>query len=120
MEQTDQIRPDEEGLDIDALLRANVARVFSERDPQRRIVAMAELWSPDPVLYEHDAAFAGAQAISAHLDQLHARLPVDTVFEPAGPAVGHHGAAMIKWKAHVPGHPVHTTGIDMAFVKEGR
>jgi hypothetical protein len=117
-QQTDQIQTDGDGYDT--LLRANVARVFNERDSQRRLAAMAELWSPDPILYERDALLVGVQNISGHLDELHRRLPAGTVFEPTGQVVGHHGTAILKWKAHANGHRTHTTGTDVVFVQDGR
>ena len=41
-----------ETINFDALMRANVARVFSERDVGRRRAALEELYTDDAKLYE--------------------------------------------------------------------
>jgi len=111
-------------VDFDGLLRANMAQVFNERDPVKRLAALDcgfnRLWTDQPVLYEHEAAISGAEAISANLSALHQRLPDGTVFTPVGRATVHHGCALLKWSASAPGRSVHTTGTDVAFVRDGR
>ena len=114
MTQTDQIVPDEAGFDFDPLLRANVERVFNERDPQPRLAARDELWSADPVLLERNEGFAGTHAISGAVEAPPAMLPPGTVFTPAARAMGHHGVGILPWKAGQPTGPADATGTDVA------
>ncbi len=107
-------------FDYDALLRANIARVFNERDDARRMAAMADLWSENPIMYEAEEAFAGREAVSRNVAELHARLPAGTVFTPLAPAIGHHDTAILRWSAAVPGETPHVFGTDMAHLADGR
>ena len=108
-----------ETTDYDALMRANLARVFGERDATRRIEAIRELYAEDAVLHEPQASATGHAAISEAVSTLLASLPPDFVFTAAGPAVGHHGLGRLNWRAGPPGGPVAVTGTDVARVEGG-
>jgi hypothetical protein len=107
-------------FDYETLLRANMLRVFNERDDEHRAAAIAELWTDDPVMYEANHAFAGRRAVSSNVSELHNRLPAGTMFTPITTTVGHHGTAILRWAAAVPGEQPHTFGTDLAFVEDGR
>lgn len=106
--------------DYDRLLRANLERVFNERDPGKRRVAIAELFSTEPIMYEPDAVVVGQEAISAVAGQLLDRFGPDFTFVARGAAVGHHGMASLRWKAGPAEEPAIVTGIDTAEVRDGR
>jgi hypothetical protein len=108
-----------ETADYDASMRANLARVFGERDATRRIEAIRELYAEDAVLHEPQASASGHAAISEAVSTLLASLPPDFVFTAAGPAVGHHGLGRLNWRAGPPGGPVAVTGTDVARVEGG-
>jgi SnoaL-like domain len=108
-----------ETADYDALMRANLARVFGERDATRRIEAIRELYAEDAVLHEPQASATGYAAISEAVSTLLASLPPNFVFAAAGPAVGHHGLGRLNWRAGPPGGPVAVTGTDVARVEGG-
>ena len=42
-------------IDVDALMQANVVRVFNERNSDRRRAALAELYAEDATLYDPEA-----------------------------------------------------------------
>ncbi len=109
-----------ETIDFDALMKANLARVFGERDRGRRRAALDELYTADAKLYEPDNVFAGRDAINGAVDALIARLPPGFVFTPNGIAVGHHGLGRLTWRAGPPGGPAAVTGTDVAQVEAGR
>jgi SnoaL-like protein len=114
-------RPDvKETTDFDALMRANVARVFSERDVGRRRAAIEELYAPDAKLYEPDSVFTGREAIDGAVAALIARLPPEVAFAPVGIAVGHHGLGRLVWRAAPPGGAAVVTGTDVVQVEAGR
>jgi hypothetical protein len=107
-------------IDIDALMHANVARVFNERNADRRRAALTELYAKDATLYDPEGVATGQEAISGAIDQLLQTLPPDFVFTAAGQAVGHNGAARLFWQVGPPNGPVAITGTDVALLEEGR
>ena len=108
-----------ETIDIDALMRANLTRVFSERDPTRRIAAIREIYAPDAVLYEQEAAVKGPDAISQAVTDLQANMPPDFIFTAVRPALGHNGVARLQWTGGQPGKPPIVTGLDVAHIEGG-
>lgn len=88
-----------ETINFDALMRANLARVFGERDVGRRRAALEELYTADAKLYEPDSVSTGRDAICGAVEALIARLPPKLVFTPVGIAVGHHGLGRLAWRA---------------------
>ena len=101
-------------------MKANLVRVFGERDRGRRRAALDELYTADAKLYEPDNVFTGRDAINGAVDALIARLPPGFVFTPNGIAVGHHGLGRLTWRAGPPGGPAAVTGTDVAQVEAGR
>lgn len=104
----------------DELMRANLTRVFGERDPQRRDDAIRELYSEDAVLNEPHARSVGHAEICDAVRHLLKSLPPDFVLHTVGPAVGHHGAGRLQWRSGPPTGPVVVTGTDVALFKNGR
>ena len=109
-----------DGTDVDALMQANVVRVFNERNPDRRRAALGELYTEDATLYDPDTVATGREAISAAVDHLLRTLPPGFVFTATGHAVGHNGAARLFWRAGPPDGPVAITGTDVAHIEDGR
>jgi len=106
--------------DIDHLLRANLERVFNQRNDAARAAAIAELYGADPVMYEPDGVVEGRDAISATAGRLLVQFGRDFAFVPEGRAVGHHGLAVLRWHAGPKGGPVAVTGTDVAQIVGGR
>jgi hypothetical protein len=109
-----------EYLDYDGLMRANAIRVFSERDPVRRMDAIRELYAVDAVLIEPEGVFKEEAAISNAVTELLSKLPPTFAFTPSGPAIGHHGVGRLFWNAGPPNGPFAVTGMDIAHFKDGR
>jgi hypothetical protein len=106
--------------DHEWLLRANLERIFNERDAALRAEALAELYVEAPTMYEPDAVVFGRDAISATAGHLLESFGPAFRFVPAGPAVGHHGLAALRWRAGPEGGPVAVTGTDVAEIVDGR
>lgn len=106
--------------DYNHLLHANLARVFTERDAAKRDAAIAELYVADPIMYEPDNVVKGRAAISAAAGRLLEQFGASFRFTPAGPVVGHHGLAMLRWEGGSEGEPVAVTGTDVAEIVDGR
>ena len=109
-----------EAVDFDALMQANLVRVFNEHDSVRRSAALRDLYTEDATLYDPDTVATGSEAISAAVDALLVSLPPDFVFISAGHAVGHNGVGRLFWRAGAPGGPVAVTGTDFVHVEGGR
>ena len=107
-------------IDYDRLMQANATRVFSERDPARRMTAIRELYTSEAVLTEPDGVFNGAAAISGAVTDLLSKLPPTFVFTPVGPAIGHHGVGRLLWRAGPPNGPWAVSGMDVAHFEGGR
>jgi hypothetical protein len=107
-------------IDYDALMRANLTRVFGEQDAARRMLAIRELYAADAVLNEPQSSAKGHEAIGEAVTALLAALPAGFVFAPLGPAVGHHGIGRLRWSAGRPGQPTAATGMDIAHFQNGR
>lgn len=102
-------------IDYDRLMRANLTRVFGEREFKRRIEAIRELYAKDAVLHEPHASVRGHEAISEAVTVLLASLPEDFVFRAAGPAIGHNGVGRLQWRSGPPNGPAAVTGTDVAL-----
>lgn len=104
----------------DELMQRNLRDVFGQRDPERRLAAIQQIYAPDATLYEPHAAFQGHAAISDAVSVLLDSLPPDFSFSSVGPAVGHHGVARLRWTSGPPGGTVAATGIDVACIERQR
>jgi hypothetical protein len=106
--------------DFDALMRANLERVFNERDSSRRSVALAALYHNDAVFYEADVAAVGLEEISSAVEAIQRMLPPDFCFRPAAGATGHHGMGKLLWEAGPIDAPAAATGTDIAQFEQGK
>jgi hypothetical protein len=109
-----------DAIDLDSLMQANIVRVFNERNPDRRGVALRELYTENATLYDPETVATGREAISEAIDSLHRMLPPGFFFTATGRAVGHNGAARLFWQAGPPGGPPAITGTDVAHIENGR
>ncbi|WP_406228826.1 nuclear transport factor 2 family protein [Pseudomonas siliginis] len=104
----------------DALLRANLQRVFNERDAQKRIAAVHELFAGTPTMYEPTGIVTGRAAISEVAGALLDQFGPDFAFVAEGTAVGHHGLGYLRWHAGPGDGPVIVSGVDVAEISEGK
>lgn len=106
--------------DYDRLLRENLARVFSERDPAKRMAAMDELYVAEPVMYEPGGFVTGRTGISQVAGALLEQFGPSFRFIPIGTAVGHHGLGVLRWRGGPDGNTSAVTGSDAAEFVDGR
>ncbi len=106
--------------DYDGLLRANLERVFNERDADRRAAALNRLFVAEPIMYEPTSVVKGRAAISAVAGNLLDQFGPTFRFTPTGRAVGHHGLGSLRWEAGPAEGSVAVTGTDVAEVVDGR
>ena len=106
--------------DYDGLLRANLERVFNERDAAKRATALADLFVDEPIMYEPTDVVRGRAAIADVAGKLLEQFGPTFRFRPVGTAVGHHGLGSLQWQAGPDGGPIIVTGADVAEVVDGR
>lgn len=104
----------------DQLLRANLERVFNERDAGERAAALADLFVDEAIMYDPTDVVRGREAISAVAGKLLEQFGPTFRFSPVGAAVGHHGLGSLRWQAGPDGGPVAVTGTDVVEVVGGK
>jgi hypothetical protein len=109
-----------DATELDRLMQANIVRVFNERDPDRRLAALDELYTDNATLCDPETAATGRKAISEAIDSLHRMLPPTFVFTSVGHAAGHNSAGRLFWRAGPPDGPAAVTGVDVANIEGGR
>lgn len=107
-------------VDYELLMQGNLARVFSERDPARRLVAIQDLYAVDATLHEPHGSAIGHEAIGQAVAALLDNLPAGFAFTAQGPAVGHHGTGRLRWQGGLPGGRTAVTGTDVAYFQGGK
>jgi hypothetical protein len=106
--------------DYDRLMQQNLIQVFNERDPQKRLQVIQEIYNPDAILNEPEASVTGHEAISNAVTKLLSSLPPTFSFTPIGSALGHHLIGRLRWQSGPPGGPAAVTGMDIAHFTNGR
>jgi len=109
-----------DGFDLDALMQANIVRVFNERNSELRLAALVELYTEDATLYDPETVATGREPISKAVDNLLLSLPPDFAFSATGPAVGHNSVGRLFWRVGPPNGPVAVTGTDFVHIEDGR
>lgn len=106
--------------DISDLMTRNLHHVFSERSPDARAAAMAQLYLDDATFNEAEGVTEGPAAIGERVGKLLADAP-GLEFVPAGPVVVVQDRGYLPWQLQPEGGgPVILTGTDVATVVDGR
>ena len=103
----------------DLMLR-NLSEVFGERDAERRMAAIKNLYSEDAVFFEAEQRFEGRRAISDAVGALQASIPPEFEFSAAAPAARNHDVGRLFWRLGPAGSPPVVNGMDVARFKDGR
>lgn len=70
-------------MNIAGILVRNLLEVFNERDEDRRLAVIQNLYSNNAVFYEQEESFRGYDAINRKVSQVLQTLPPDASFRPA-------------------------------------
>ena len=103
---------------IPDLMSANLLRIFNERNRRRRAAAIRAMYAKDCFFADAIESVSGWDGVHDKVDRLHAAHP-GFVFQPSGPAVGHHGLACQRWRFGPPDACDAITGIDVAIFEKG-
>jgi SnoaL-like domain len=104
---------------IRELLLANLFAVFNERDPERRLEAIARNYTEDVIWTDPDRTTQGHEAMNEQGQKLLDRMP-GFVFSAAGPVHVSSDLGLLAFNLGVPEQPPAVSGIDVALVRDGR
>jgi len=104
---------------IRELLLVNLFAVFSERDPGRRMTAIAASYTEDVIWSSPEATTRGHEELNAGAQKLIDRTPA-FAFTAAGPVHVLRDLGYLAFTYGVPQQPPASTGYDVAQVREGR
>ncbi len=102
------------------LMLKNLSEVFGERDSERRMAAIKNLYSDDAVFFEGKQRFEGRQRISDAVAALQASFPAEFEFSAVTPPARNHDVGRLFWRLGPPGSPPVVNGMDIAQFKDGR
>ncbi|MEK7954231.1 nuclear transport factor 2 family protein [Luteolibacter soli] len=114
----DSEKPDP--TDYDGLMQANLVRVFGERDPDKRLKAIHDLYTEDAVLNEPHASATGHTAIHDAVTSLLAGVLPEFDFRALDAAMGHHQVGRLRWRLGPAEGPAAITGMDIAHFEGNR
>ena len=103
----------------DLMLR-NLSEVFGERDSERRMASIKNLYSEDAVFFEAEQRFEGRQTISDAVAALQASFPAEFEFSAVAPPARNHDVGRLFWRLGPAGSPPVVNGMDVAQFKDGR
>jgi hypothetical protein len=103
----------------DLMLR-NLSEVFGERDSERRMAAIKNLYSEDAVFFDGEERYEGRQAISDAVTALQGSTPPEFEFSAVAPPARNHDVGRLFWQLGPAGSPPVVTGMDVAQFKDDR
>jgi hypothetical protein len=104
---------------IHELLLENLFAVFGERDPERRLEAIARNYTEDVIWTDPDGTTHGHEALNEGAQKLLDRMP-SFVFSAAGPVHVSRDLGLLSFNLGVPQQPPAVSGIDVAVVRDAR
>jgi ketosteroid isomerase-like protein len=104
---------------IRELMLINLFAVFNERDPERRLNAIAANYTEDVIWTDPERTFFGREALNERAQELLDNLP-DFVFRAAGPVDVLRDLGHLAFIHGPPEQPPANTGRDVALVRDGR
>ena len=104
---------------IRELMLVNLFAVFNERDPERRLKAIADNNTEDVIWTDPDGTTRGHEAVSERAHNLLDGVP-DFVFTAAGRIHVSRDLGHLAFNLGVPEQPPAVSGYDVALVRDGR
>jgi hypothetical protein len=104
---------------IRELMLENLFAVFGERDPTRRMQAIARNYTEDATWTDPEGTTIGREALNEQAQKLIDRMP-DFVFSAAGPVMVSRDLGLLGFNLGVPKQPPTVSGIDVALVRDGQ
>ena len=104
---------------IRELMLDNLYAVFNQRDPERRLTAIATNYTEDVIWTDPEGTAQGHQAMNELGQKLLDRSP-NFVFSAAGPVHVSGDLGLLAFNLGIPEQPPALSGIDVALVRDGR
>jgi SnoaL-like domain len=104
---------------IRELMLINLFAVFNERDPERRLKAIAANYTENVIWSDPERTFHGHEALNERAQELLDDMP-DFVFTAAGPVHVLRDLGHLPFNQGVPEQPPAIGGYDVALVRDGR
>jgi hypothetical protein len=104
---------------IRQLMLDNLFAVFNVRDPERRMEAIERNYAEDVTWTDPDGTTHGRQAMNDQAQTLIDRSP-NFAFSAAGPVLLSGDLGLLAFNLGPPEQPPAVSGIDVAFVRDGR
>jgi hypothetical protein len=102
------------------LLEASIDRVWSERDDERRLQAIGEIYGDDATMYDPARPVTGHEAMSELVAGVLADMPPGFRFVVTGPTLSNHGMYLARWQGRTPDGAVIVSGSDAARIADGK
>jgi hypothetical protein len=105
--------------DTKELLHSNLHEVFSQRDPERRRVAIERTYTEDVRFIDPEGEFVGRQALSDQAQKLLDGVLAGSEFEEDGPRYIGTDTGALAWRVGPSDNPI-VRGIDVLTIRDGR
>ncbi|MCF0069373.1 nuclear transport factor 2 family protein [Dyadobacter sp. CY261] len=104
------------------LLEHSLLVIWNDRNAERRLQAMENIYADDMAFYESNEgpAIVGNQAINDLISKLQQQWPLEFEFQLNGPASINHHVQHVAWNLGIPGQAPEATGMDIAIIKDGK
>jgi hypothetical protein len=102
------------------LMEANLTRVWSERDPLKRMKAIAEIYEEAASLYHVDDKTDGLEAINDSVTALLRHTPGEYIFSKLQPVIINNNVGKLVWGIGTKDRPPVATGMDIAFFENDK
>ncbi|WP_345954794.1 nuclear transport factor 2 family protein [Mucilaginibacter sp. PAMB04168] len=104
------------------LLEDSLLVIWNDRQAERRLEAMQEVYAADIIFYESNEgpAIMGHQDINDLIAKLQEQWPAEFRFELNRPSLANHQVQHISWTLGIPGQTPVASGMDIAVIEEGK
>lgn len=102
------------------VLEQHLEKIWSERDEQKRLKALDELYTKDCTLFEVGDRFTGHEAINSKINSILANMPADFVFTITEPVVINNNAGKLVWALGPKDKQAVATGMDIAILEDAK
>jgi hypothetical protein len=106
---------------IERLMESNLLHVFNERDPQRRLAAIEQTYTPDVRWTDDEGVSVGVDQLNVKAQALQDGQLAGLSFVKAGPVYQTHGIGYLAWNIVAAGSdtPI-VSGFDVALIADDR
>jgi len=105
---------------LSQLMEDNLNQVWSERDADRRMKAIDNIYAKDSALYHVNDKTEGNEAINRSVSNTLNSMPEEFIFTKLKPVVINNNIGRLIWGVGPKGKPPVATGMDVAIFENGK